>query len=83
MVHHIIKTETIKRQCPYCKLDLGNATKWNSEFDFHLHYKKLTCQCGKKLWLKVDFIGSGHDDWQKQKRITIENLVKKDDFRAR
>ena len=28
-----------------------------------MHYKKFKCSCGKENVVKVDFLGSGHDEW--------------------
>lgn len=48
--------------CDYCHEDLSNE-EWNSHWDTHVHhYKTADCSCGKKKWLKVDFVGSGDDN---------------------
>ncbi|MEA3429857.1 MAG: hypothetical protein U9R08_01145 [Nanoarchaeota archaeon] len=60
---HMVKSEQVKDQCPYCGTDLDKVTGWESEFHIGMHYKKITCSCGKENILKVDFIGSGHDTW--------------------
>jgi hypothetical protein len=61
MIHHLIKDDFSNRTCPYCFVDLNGDTEsvWESE----LHYKEIDCQCGKRVRMKVDFAGSGHDNF--------------------
>ena len=51
-------------QCEYCKNDIDKRTtksSW-SETEVH-HYKSLTCaHCERKIWMRVRFSGSGHDN---------------------
>ena len=82
MAQRMTKSEIMRNICPYCKSDLSKEN-WDSEFAVHLHYKKLTCKCGKKVWIRVNFNGSGHDSWTRHKKVTIESLVDKDDLRNR
>ena len=50
--------------CSKCNTDLKNQ-HWHSQFEAQEHYKSTTCNgCGKKNWVKVDFLGSGDDDWK-------------------
>ncbi|MBW3003589.1 hypothetical protein KY328_03310 [Candidatus Woesearchaeota archaeon] len=60
---HLVKSEQIKDVCPYCGKDLEDVSGWRSEFHLEMHYKKIKCSCGKENLVKVDFHGSGHDDW--------------------
>ncbi len=80
-IHHLIGEEDFKRLCPYCGRDVKptHAHKWHSEFIAEAHYKTLACRCGKELRIKVDFHGSGHDNWNKKKKEakkTIEDKIK-------
>jgi len=60
---HLIKEEHQKEFCPYCGTNLSKE-KWVSEFHLEHHYKTLLCpKCKKQISLKVDFHGSGHDEW--------------------
>jgi hypothetical protein len=75
-VHHIIRERDLQRACPYCgrKTD---ASKWESLFDHsNFHYKTQDCICGRKVTVKVDFIGSGHDSWSKGLDMRIEEESK-------
>lgn len=60
---HHVKSDQLKEICPYCGKSLNKANDWRSEFHIDMHYKKLVCSCGKENIVKVDFLGSGHDDW--------------------
>ena len=40
------------------------------------HYKTQQCLCGRKVTIKVDFIGSGHDSWSKGLDMRIEEESK-------
>ncbi|MBI5881129.1 hypothetical protein HZB90_03295 [archaeon] len=42
--------------------------------DSNSHYKVLQCGCGRKITMKMDFIGSGHDSWGLDRKI--EEAVK-------
>jgi DNA-directed RNA polymerase subunit RPC12/RpoP len=62
MRHHVVQEQDLKHQCAYCSHDMGDD--WSSQFDRARHYKGASCQnCGKQVTMKVDFDGSGHDDW--------------------
>lgn len=86
MRDHLIKQEECKQCCLYCNKNLS-GNKWNSEWDGGNHYKITKCSCGKKVRVEVDFIGSGHDDWNehanwvfdKGGKLKNENK-KKDEF---
>ncbi len=84
MKHHIVKEQENKWHCLYCNHELGDHN-WTSEFEGEFHYKVARCQCGKKQRVKVDFFGSGHDNWDeqvslvfnKEGKIDLENKKKK------
>ncbi len=65
---HIIKEENLSQSCPYCSRSLGDK-EFRSEFENPFHYKTTVCECGKKISVKVNFDGSGHDNWNKKKTI--------------
>lgn len=56
--------------CPYCGARLSD---WKSEFLEKFHYKICLCGCGKKISIKVDFLGSGHDSWNGVTDTVIES----------
>ena len=66
--------------CSYCKKELKREF-WRSEWDFNHpdehHYKSIKCECGKKNWVKVEFVGSGHDLAFKQDFSPLESAVRK------
>jgi DNA-directed RNA polymerase subunit RPC12/RpoP len=67
-VHHVIRESDQKQVCPYC----GSSTRaksWSSLFDSNSHYKVLQCGCGRKITMKMGFIGSGHDSWGLDKKV--------------
>jgi len=71
-MHHIVTEMSQSDQCVYC----GNGIKgkrWYSEHSLEHHYKSVDCECGKRIRIKMDFIGSGHDTWEKN----IEDKLKK------
>ncbi|MFO7711474.1 MAG: hypothetical protein R6V53_06920 [Candidatus Woesearchaeota archaeon] len=81
----VFKSTDLREQCLYCGKNL-NDSPWTSEHDLNRHYKSTVCECGKKVTLRVDFWGSGHDKWnqywkknlakqEKCKIRTLENLV--------
>ena len=85
MKDHLVKEHENVWNCLYCNSDLG-ANDWNSIWEGQFHYKLTVCKkCGRKHRVKVDFIGSGHDDWEEQVnlvfdeegKIKIENKKKK------
>lgn len=63
-MHHIIKEHDQIRMCPYCKREMKKG--WKSEFHLEFHYKVNRCYCGKKLKVKVNYIGDGNDDFDKK-----------------
>jgi len=78
MKHHLMKEEDTERFCPYCSRSLRNV-KFTSAFFGEKHYKHVNCGCGRHLSIKIkDFVGSGHDDWDKRRiqKITIEDKIR-------
>lgn len=66
--HHIISEEDLTQVCPYCGKK-PDPEDFSSEFDeTNFHYKELKCSCGKRLSIKMKFMGSGHDSWNKKLR---------------
>lgn len=65
MKEHLIKEQENKWHCLYCNHELGDHN-WISVWEGEFHYKEARCKCGKKQRVKVDFVGSGHDDWDKE-----------------
>jgi len=71
---HLIKEEHQKEFCPYCGRDLSKEN-WVSDFHLEHHYKVVVCSGrNKKISIKVDFHGSGHDEWNNE----WHNLIIKD-----
>ncbi|MFH0701091.1 MAG: hypothetical protein V2A62_01500 [Candidatus Woesearchaeota archaeon] len=68
------------KRCLYCRKEL-DLSQWNSQWDnLHQqehHYKAVKCECGKKNWIKVDFLGSGHDEILQRKLSPLESMVRK------
>jgi len=58
--------EDFLEKCGYCHHSLG---EWSSVHEKDVHYKKSTCgSCEKETWVKADFMGSGHDEWNKREK---------------
>jgi hypothetical protein len=70
--------ERINFECDYCMHDLGENWESNWGDNEEQHYKAVECDnCSKKNWVKVDFVGSGHDrDFGKCEK-TLESTLKK------
>ena len=70
----VFKSTDFKQQCLYCGKQLQDRS-WHSEHDANRHYKTTVCDCGKRLSLRVDFWGSGHDNWDQtwKQRTHIDN----------
>lgn len=83
MRHHLVKEGGNPWHCLYCSTELS-ANDWQSVWESQFHYKVTRCKCGKKQRVKVNFCGSGHDDWDeqfsfifdKEGKINIENKKK-------
>jgi hypothetical protein len=52
-----------REKCLYCSNSLKN-NKWYSLFLINHHYKETNCDgCGRRVSIKINFIGTGHDFW--------------------
>ncbi len=64
-LHHVIRTgelDPTSFTCIYCAEN--SDMEWDSEFMGEHHYKSFICEhCGSTNTLKVEFQGSGHDDF--------------------
>ena len=60
MKEHLTKTAWhSNNKCIYCHAELDHP---ESQHEGIFHYKKTVCKkCGKKIWFRVNFHGSGHD----------------------
>lgn len=67
MPHHNLKEQEMRFCCVYCGKDLNKSAGWNSEHDSEFHYKAIRCECGKHVWIRAQFEGSGHDTWDGSK----------------
>ncbi len=63
-VHHMISEAHTKDKCPYCGTNHPSQL-WSSSFAYNDHYKVLNCSCGRRITIKMPFMGSGHDSWSK------------------
>jgi DNA-directed RNA polymerase subunit RPC12/RpoP len=67
-------------RCHHCGTDIAKES-WDSEWDDKHpddhHYKSAVCGCGHKVWVKVDFFGSGHDNLLKENPDPIESMIRK------
>jgi NAD-dependent SIR2 family protein deacetylase len=67
MKHHLIKEswhiEGNEVRCTYC----GSQIAFEPEHHCSMNYKTAVCKCGKKIVMKMDFHGSGHDNHIKSK----------------
>lgn len=91
MDFHNLKEDNLRNVC-YCGHHLTDK-EWCSEFPEDKHYKSICCdECGRKVFVNVDFLGSGHDNWdgtlswthkakcdsREEVKITpLENMVQK------
>lgn len=67
-----MKEQDHKWHCLYCNHELSDHD-WKSHWEGEIHYKSTVCQCGKKQMVKVDFFGSGHDNWDKQVNFIFDD----------
>ncbi|MBT4651310.1 hypothetical protein HOC13_02190 [Candidatus Woesearchaeota archaeon] len=78
-----MKDQFIKNDCLKNCLSCSTALKeenWNSIWEGEHHYKTNTCNnCGEKSWIKVNFDGSGDDDWkpleQEKEEPNLDGLI--------
>lgn len=71
MKEHLMTETHQKVVCPYCSKDIRKEA-WESRHDDEIHYKQMSCECGKKVWIRVDFHGSGHDSWDSSKKWVFD-----------
>ena len=67
----------IESRCGYCHntFDKESLSSSWGESDVQ-HYKQMKCSCcGKKVWTKVEFMGSGHDEAIIKKDLTLESVL--------
>ncbi|MFC1728682.1 hypothetical protein ACFLZ7_04455 [Nanoarchaeota archaeon] len=67
-MHHVVNEDHQRFTCVYCRKSLLE-NKWKSKFSEQKHYKCTKCGCGKEARVKVGFIGSGHDSWEKKSAL--------------
>ena len=71
-MHNVVNDSDQRFNCIYCGKNLVDS-KWKSDFCEDKHYKLTICECGKEARMKVEFFGSGHDNWEKES--TIEDKI--------
>jgi hypothetical protein len=75
--HHLLKSNDLEFICPYCRTEL-HEHEWKSEFSVSKHYKSTKCKkCNKNVHVKVNFQGSGHDNWREEKNLSKINSEEK------
>jgi DNA-directed RNA polymerase subunit RPC12/RpoP len=91
-LHHCFTIQNQKTQCLRCSTPLNNS-KWDNVHEGIQLYKSTLCPCcDYKIIIPVNFLGSGHDNWDgehswmsesnivipknKQKIKTLESQVK-------
>ncbi|MBS3116009.1 hypothetical protein J4421_00255 [Candidatus Woesearchaeota archaeon] len=54
--------------CGYCHKEINSQNVYSSWSETEQqHYKNVHCHnCQKKIWVKVPFLGSGHDSFAKK-----------------
>ena len=66
--------------CDYCitKLDVAKScSEWDDVHHEDHHYNGVSCDsCGKKNWVKVDFMCSGHETVFENK-VTVDSILRK------
>jgi NAD-dependent SIR2 family protein deacetylase len=73
--HHNITEKKAHSQCIYCGRKISDE-RWASQHMYKIHYKTITCACGKETRKPVVFHGSGHDNWDKKGWISILDFEK-------
>ncbi|MBU0460151.1 MAG: hypothetical protein KKH52_01285 [Nanoarchaeota archaeon] len=61
--------------CSRCHEELGRDN-WAKEWDEQspeFYYKTFICNCGKKNWIKLDFLSSGHESVLENGETQIES----------
>jgi len=65
---YAIKERDNAMNCIYCGKAISN---WKSQFSGEHHYKKSNCGCGRENWIRMQFKGSGHDEFNNEKNLEI------------
>jgi DNA-directed RNA polymerase subunit RPC12/RpoP len=77
--HHIVSEADQKHACPYCGKNTA-LKQWESVFDVsNLHYKECRCSCGHRVTVKVPFMGTGHDSWNKEIRKNLDKRIEEEE----
>ena len=58
MIDHLAREEQQREQCMYCGRSLKES-KWRSEHHREVLYTISYCECGKKVFVRMPFQGSG------------------------
>lgn len=76
---HIMSEEDQLKACPCCGKRSGRR-HWRSMFDTsNIHYKECNCsECGYRMTIKVPFIGTGHDSWNRKFR-NIDSRIEEEE----
>jgi hypothetical protein len=60
------------------------AKDWKSVFDpTNSLYKECLCSCGNTVTVKMPFMGSGHDDWNKKVEDDLDKRIEEEDSKSR
>ncbi|MDP7115739.1 MAG: hypothetical protein QF632_04020 [Candidatus Woesearchaeota archaeon] len=79
MREHLVDEDHQKVKCLYCNNE-KHLKEWTSEFESELHYKIFICDCGAKTRIRMDFMGSGHDNWDENNPPEMEESEEKGDI---
>ena len=72
-----MREEDQERTCPYCGID--KVLKWSNTFEGKSLYKVHKCGgCGRKVTVKMPFMGSGDDSWGKD----LDKRVEEDEAKS-
>ena len=69
--HHVVQEGNIIKQCIYCGRDLSSE-RWDNEISGSHFYKTLKCRCGKVCRVKINYLSSGHDNFNKEKNLEMK-----------
>ena len=59
-----------KFKCNYCSRHV-NREEGNSHWEGELQYIVLKCDCGKKNWVRVDFIGIDPREYYEKEPVIV------------
>lgn len=74
-LHHSFTTQDFKRQCMYCSTSFDEI-KWDNIHVGTRLYKHSNCSCGKVIMVPVNFLGSGHDNWDGKNSWKTSSMIK-------